>query len=80
MDQFATDLERRTFPKPTLINKIKSTILDKIKEKTLDFILLKLLKERKTDLLESVLAEQNFKVPMNSLNTTDKAIEKLSQS
>ena len=77
LEQFATDLERRTFPKPTLLNKIKSTLLDKIKQTTLEFILLKLLKARKQDLLESILMEQNFRVPLNSLNSTEKAIKEM---
>jgi len=45
-----------------------------------EFMMLKSLQTKKIELLESILIEQKFMVPMNSLNTTEKAIADLQSS
>jgi hypothetical protein len=76
-------MSRRKNSKDTrnnILKAISNSLLQRMTSTSREFMMLKSLQTKKIELLESILIEQKFMVPMNSLNTTEKAIADLQSS
>ena len=76
-------MSRRKNSKDTrnnVLTSISNSLLQRMTSTSREFMMLKSLQTKKIELLESILIEQKFMVPMNSLNTTEKAIADLQSS
>ena len=55
----------------SMADKMRISVLKKIKATTQDFQLMKSLKQKKLEVLENILLEQNFRTPLNSINSNE---------
>jgi hypothetical protein len=54
-----------------MADKMRISVLNKIKATTQEFQLMKSLKQKKLEVLENILLEQNFRTPLNSINSNE---------